>query len=225
MCGRFTRQRTVKEIAAVFKVAEIACDLAPSFNIAPSQNLAVIIRDGGLRLVAFKWGLIPSWSRDPSVGNRMINARSETLAEKPSFKRPLENKRCLIVADGFFEWKKDLSRTGKKIPFYFKLKAARLFGFAGLWDSWASPEGHQVNTCTIITTPANELIRPIHHRMPVILPKSSEALWLGSAQKGSSLLSLLQPYPAEEMRAYPVSPLVNSPHHNSPEILKPCPKV
>jgi putative SOS response-associated peptidase YedK len=157
----------------------------------------VICHNGINQLVCYRWGLIPSWSRDPSIAEKLINARAETVDKKPSFKDALKKRRCLIVADGFYEWK----REGKsKMPLYFYLKSARPFGFAGLYETWISPDKKEINTCVIITTAANELIAPIHDRMPVIVSGEQENIWLQSdVSKISDLLSLLKPYPAGEM--------------------------
>jgi putative SOS response-associated peptidase YedK len=149
------------------------------------------------QLACYRWGLIPSWSKDPSIANKLINARAETVDKKPSFKNAFKKKRCLIVADGFYEWKKE----GKsKIPLYFYLKSGRPFGFAGLYETWTSPDKKEINTCAIITTDANELIKPVHDRMPVILPRDKEQVWLASdVADASVLLSILRPYQASEM--------------------------
>jgi putative SOS response-associated peptidase YedK len=219
MCGRFVRKSTIEIIAKEFEVKRVSCDLKPSYNIAPGDNLAVIIDDGANYLIQLRWGLIPSWAKDPSIGNKMINARAETLSEKPSFKAAFRKRRCLIVADGFYEWRKD-GRV--KTPVYIRLKSERPFGFAGLYDSWTSPEGKEISTCTIITTGPNELMKPIHDRMPVIIPKAQEALWLDSSIQDERLLfPVLKPYDSQEMEAYDVSQIVNSPKNNSPECIKP----
>ena len=219
MCGRFVRKSTLEVISEEFEVKGVSCDLKPSYNIAPGDNLAVIVNDGANYLIQLRWGLIPSWARDPSIGNKMINARAETLSEKPSFKAAFRKHRCLIVADGFYEWRKD----GKvKTPVYVHLKSGKPFGFAGLYDIWTSPEGKQISTCTIITTGPNELMKPIHNRMPVIIPKAQEALWLDSSIQDERLLfPILKPYDSQEMEAYDVSQIVNSPKNNSPECIKP----
>jgi putative SOS response-associated peptidase YedK len=168
-------------------------------------------------LIPVRWGLIPSWAKDMSVGSKMINARAETISEKPSYRNAFKKRRCLVVADGFYEWQ---SFSGAKRPIYIRFKSGRPFGFAGLYEIWNSPEGEEITTCTIITTQANELMRPIHERMPVIIPKEKEELWLDPKTEEQSLLfSLLKPYPADQMEAYPVSKKVNSPKNNSPDCL------
>lgn len=218
MCGRFTRTAEIPEIAVQFGVKEVASDLGPSYNIAPTQDIAVIISEGEKRLVQVRWGLIPAWADDPKIGNRLINARAETLVEKPSFKNAFRKRRCLIVADGFYEWQK--SGTAKK-PIYIRLKSGRPFGFAGLYETWTSPDGEEVTTCTIITTEPNELMKPIHNRMPVIVPKDKEDIWLHPDSYEEELVELLEPYPADLMEAYEVSRMVNSPGNNSPECIEP----
>lgn len=221
MCGRFTRAIDATEVAEAFGVDEIASELKPSYNIAPTQPVAVIVSDGKKRLIEVRWGLVPSWAKDLSVGNKMINARAETVTEKPSFRNAFKKRRCLVVADGFYEWQK--VGDGKR-PIYIRLKTGRPFGMAGLYETWHSPEGEEVKSCAIITTEANQLMQPIHDRMPVIIPKDNEDLWLDpSVQEATVLRELLQPYPASEMKAYPVSKRVNSPGNNSPDCLKPVP--
>jgi putative SOS response-associated peptidase YedK len=218
MCGRFSRKATLQAIVDEFEIEEQDEKVKPSYNVAPGQEIAVVLKDENKKLSLLKWGLIPSWAKDPTIGSRMINARAETLSEKPSFKHSLRRKRCIIIADGFYEWKKE---GAHKIPMYIFLKSGKLFGFAGLWDTWTAPEGNKIATCTIITTSPNKLIEEIHNRMPVILPKENVDRWLDpSIQDESKVLPLLQPYPADEMDAYPVSRLVNSPKNNSPEVIK-----
>ncbi|PKN37428.1 MAG: hypothetical protein CVU62_10590 [Deltaproteobacteria bacterium HGW-Deltaproteobacteria-2] len=198
MCGRFVLITDLKNIQKRFNIQNISCEHQPSWNIVPSQSVPVVICHNGInQLVCYRWGLIPSWSRDPSIAEKLINARAETVDKKPSFKDALKKRRCLIVADGFYEWK----REGKsKMPLYFYLKSARPFGFAGLYETWISPDKKEINTCVIITTAANELIAPIHDRMPVIVSGEQENIWLQSdVSKISDLLSLLKPYPAGEM--------------------------
>lgn len=220
MCGRFTRIALLEDIIAAFEVDEIACDLEASYNIAPTQPIAVIADEGGMRrLVTLRWGLIPPWSKDPTIGNTMINARAETLTQKPSFKQAFKKRRCLIVADGFYEWQK---RETTKVPLYIRFQSGEPFGFAGLYEYWTSPEGISIGTCAIITTDANDLMRPIHNRMPVILPKEHHAVWLDPTIEDETLLaSLLQPFASDELEAYEVSRLVNSPKNNSPACVQP----
>ena len=202
MCGRFVLVTDLKNIQKNFNIQEVFCQYQPSWNIAPSQLIpAIIHHDGKNLLVCFRWGLIPSWSRDPSIAEKMFNARAETVDKKPSFRDAFKKRRCLIVADGFYEWKKE---GNKKMPLYYYLKSGRPFGFAGLYEKWLSPEKKEINTCTIITTAANELIAPVHDRMPVILSHDQEKVWLtGDAAHIEDLKSILKPYPAEEMSSKP----------------------
>jgi len=220
MCGRFTLTTDQREVAERFCVSPPATvDFNPRFNIAPSQSVIVIGNDGRRLMQWMQWGLIPHWAKDPALGNRLINARSETLTEKPSFSEALSKRRCLIPADGFYEWRK----VGKaKQPVRIVLKSRAPFGLAGLWDRWISPEKKEILTCTIITTAANELIQEIHDRMPVLLPREDEARWLDPAQTDPlQLLPLLKPYPSEWMEYYPVRRQVNSPRVDEPENIEP----
>ncbi len=219
MCGRFTRATSTAIIAKEFDVEEISEDLRPSYNIAPTQEVAVIVNDGKKQLVKVRWGLVPSWAKELSIGNKMINARAETITEKASFKRAFKKRRCLIVADGFYEWQKV---GDSKRPMHIRLKSGKPFGFAGIYENWQSEQGKQIVTCAIITTVANELMKPIHDRMPVIMPKENENLWLDARVDDQELLlDMLRPYPADVMEAYPVSKRVNAPANNSPECIRP----
>jgi len=198
VCGRFVLLTDLSIITETFKIQEIACDYKPDNNISPGQQIAAVIHKDNIRLLNFRWGLIPSWTKDPSIGNRMFNARAEAISEKPSFKNAFKKRRCLIIADGFYEWKTD----GKnKIPMQIYMKSKEPFGFAGLFEHWMSPEGQLINSCTIITTEPNELIKPIHERMPVIVPKHEESAWIDSYNTDyRSLLTILKPYPSEDSR-------------------------
>lgn len=218
MCGRFTLI-DFEEIAERLQISDFSAELKPRYNIAPSQKIPVILNQGSYILDFFQWGLIPSWAKDPAIGNKMINARAETIDEKPAFKNLLGRKRCLIPADGFYEWR----RSGAfKQPYRVTLKNNSLFSFAGLWDSWISPTGRVVNTCTVITTTPNELMETIHNRMPVILTPDQEKLWLDPKITDSQFLkSLLRPYPSDLMTAYEVSKAVNSPRYDLPECVEP----
>jgi len=221
MCGRFTLTIDPGDLQEVFPDVQIPSGFSPRFNIAPTQPVAVISNAVPDRLDFFTWGLIPSWAKDPEIGNRMINARAETLAEKPSFRTALRRRRCLILADGFYEWRQIPDSKGK-IPTYIHLKDHRPFAFAGLWELWNSPDGSQIYSCTIITTQPNELMQTIHNRMPVILPKASYSRWLDPAERQpADLADLLVSYPASEMAAYPVSRLVNSPQVDTPACIQP----
>ncbi|HEV8486039.1 MAG TPA: SOS response-associated peptidase [Blastocatellia bacterium] len=219
MCGRFVRKRSASSIAADLGVEEVVDDLPPSFNIAPTHDVAVIVNNGATRLVAMRWGLVPAWATDPGIGSKLINARAETLAEKGAFKEALKRRRCLVVADGFYEWQK---AGREKRPLLIRLKSDQPFAFAGLYEIWTPPWGETLTTCTIITTEPNELMRPIHDRMPAILPRKLESLWLDeTARDPHWLLDMLAPYPAEQMEAYPVSSLVNSVKNDSPACIEP----
>lgn len=219
MCGRYTIVTPLVALAERFH-ASAPRDLRPRYNIAPGQEVLCVIRDGENRIEPLRWGLIPSWAKDPAIGNRLINARAETVAEKPSFRSAFAKHRCLVVADGFYEWRK----VGKsKVPVYIYLRSKRPFGFAGLYEHWKAPDGKETRTCTIITTGSNELVRPIHDRMPVILPEDAEDHWLdpGEHDRGR-LQALLKPYPSEEMDAYDVAPVVNNTRHDAPDCIAPA---
>ena len=211
MCGRYTLTADLKKVADRFGAPSppASATYNPRFNIAPTQAVIVVGDDGKRYIKEMLWGLIPSWAKDPAIGNRMINARVETLAEKPAFRAALKKRRCIIPADGFYEWQK----LGKvKQPVRIVLKSREPFGFAGLWEHWKSPEGEEVLSCTIVTTEANELLKTVHERMPVILTRDAEALWLDpKTQEPEKLLPLLKQYPADEMEFYRVSREVNSP--------------
>ncbi len=220
MCGRFTLFASPAVIQEAFDLAEAPVGLTPRYNIAPTQPVAVIANDAAARRLQFmRWGLIPSWAKDPEIGSRLINARAETLAEKPSFRTALRRRRCLIVADGFYEWRKD---DGGKTPFYIYLRSQQPFAFAGLWDVWQAPDGGVIPTCTIITTGPNSLLAALHDRMPVILPPDAYAHWLDPAlQTPADVASLLISFPAAEMMLRQVARTVNSPHNDSAACIEP----
>jgi putative SOS response-associated peptidase YedK len=220
MCGRFTFSATPEEIQAAFPAVEIRGQHTPRYNIAPTQPVAVIPNAANLYLDYFIWGLIPSWSKDPKMGAKMINARGETVAEKPAFRAALKRRRCLILTTGFYEWRKE--SDGSKTPMYIHLKSGLPFAFAGLWEIWHSPQGDEVYSCTIITTEPNELIASIHNRMPVILDPNTYDLWLDPTERrGEDLTHLLTAYPADLIDAYPVSSEVNRPGNDSPFLIQP----
>ena len=220
MCGRFTLKTDTKKLAEAFAEFEVPQELPARYNIAPSQAVAVVANNGEHKVEFFQWGLIPSWAKDPKIGNQMINARAETLGEKPAFKAAYKRRRCLVLADGFYEWRKEEGKT--KTPMYAQLKSGEPFALAGLWEMWRSAED-TILSCTIITTDPNELMAEIHNRMPVILPPEAYKLWLDPAERTPDQLNgLLKPYPAELMTAYPVSKLVNSPQNDSPELIEPA---
>lgn len=208
-------------LAEVFELLEPP-DLPPRYNIAPTQQVPIVrlvSADAGRRVELLRWGLIPSWAQDPTIGARMINARAETLTTKPAFRAAMRQRRCLVLADGFYEWQK---RNGRKQPFYVHLVEHRPFGFAGLWEHWESANGEAIDSCTVITTEPNELIAPVHDRMPAILHPEDHAIWLDPTNKQpASLKSLLRPYPAKEMKVYPVTARVNNPSYDGSECIKP----
>lgn len=231
MCGRFTLRSNLNLILAQFALDEVP-DLRPRYNIAPTQLIPTIrASETGRELAMLRWGLIPSWSKDEKMGSRLLNARAETAAEKPSFRTAFRRRRCLVVADGFYEWKqaapeKDASAKGgsAKQPFYIRMRDQRPFAFAGLWETWRGPRGAELATpiqsCTILTTEPNTLMQSLHDRMPVILPPDAYAMWLDPSFEGlDALQALLRPCAAEEMIASPVSTLVNSPRNESPECI------
>ena len=221
MCGRFTLTVNPAETQETFSGYTFPQQFAPRFNIAPTQPILAIPNDDQQTADFFVWGLIPMWAKDPSIGNRLINARGETLEEKPAFRGSLKYKRCLIIADGFYEWKASPGRK-TKVPFFIHMKDRKPFAFAGLWDSWNSPDGSLVKSCTIITTEPNELTGIIHNRMPVILHPRDYAKWLDpSPQTPDQLKPLIKPFPAEMMNAYPVSTQVNTPANDTPELVVP----
>ena len=219
MCGRFISYHSSSEIAPAFNLANVP-ELEPRYNIAPTQEVATIISSKTSNKHEFKWlrwGLIPHWAKDKSIGNKLINARAETVAQKPSFRSPFKHSRCLIITSGFYEWQKQDS--GKQ-PFLIQPTDSLPFAMAGLWSTW-NKDGETINTCTIITTEANEVMTPIHRRMPVILQSDRYDLWLDSTVKQPEFLQpLLQPYDSDRLKVYPVSTLVNNPRNDSPECMK-----
>lgn len=220
MCGRFSLLAPGELIADLFDLPE-APQLAPRYNIAPTQPVAAVrtSRSGTRELTYFQWGLIPSWSKDPSIGSRMINARSETAAEKASFRSAMRYRRCLVPADGFYEWHQ---LNGRKQPVRIHMKDERPFAIAGLWEHWQSSDGSEIESCTLLTTEPNRLLESIHNRMPVILSPADFDLWLDpAAQHAGEVQHLFRPYPAEEMAFYPVSSHVNDPRHEDPLCVEP----
>jgi putative SOS response-associated peptidase YedK len=214
MCGRYTLTANPEQLQQAFPGVKIPEGIAPRYNIAPSQPVAVIANNQPDRLDFFVWGLIPSWAKDPSIGNRMINARAETLTEKPSYRNAFKRRRCLIPASGFYEWRQEPGQKSKT-PMYIRMASGDPFAFAGLWEVWNSPDGSQVLSCAIITTEPNTLMADIHNRMPVIIPSSDYTQWLDPNEvKPEKLQGLLKPYEPAGMEAYPVSKLVNSPEND-----------
>jgi putative SOS response-associated peptidase YedK len=222
MCGRFTiaaEKEKVRDVVPGMKVVEWH---GPRYNVAPSQPVPVV-RNVDERVLQWRrWGLIPSWAKEPAIGSRMINARAETLAEKPAFRSAFEKRRCVIVADGFYEWQKVPGSTRRK-PFHFRIEDGRPFAFAGLWDRWMSPEGEEIVTCTIITTAANERVKPVHERMPVIMRPDRIERWLNPEPVTAAVLqACLEPRPASEMVCHGVSTRVNNPRNDDDACLAPA---
>ena len=226
MCGRYTLRHTTKIIVMRFAVNEVIAETfaewgpdAPRYNIAPTQPVAVVTENSPRALEMMRWGLVPSWAKDTSIGSRLLNARAETLTEKPSFRTALTRRRCLLPADGFYEWQKQ----GKtKQPLRIHRRDDALFAFAGLWDEWTSPDGSPLRSCTIITVAPNELMATIHNRMPAMLRPEDEASWLDASMTSlNDLLALLAPYPDDEIEAHPVSTMVNSVANDSPACIVP----
>lgn len=214
MCGRFSLSQSAETLSEVFQLDQVP-PLEPHYNIAPSQQVAAVLVDQKSQkrqLKLLRWGLIPAWAKDVKLGAKLINARAETVTEKPSFRSAFKNRRCLILADGFYEWQQ---LKGRKQPFYIHQKDNQPFAFAGLWEHWQGPNDQVVDSCTILTTEPNELLRPLHNRMPVVLKPEDYDLWLAADVHQPELLQpLLRPYASEEMKAYPVSPRVNNPVSN-----------
>jgi putative SOS response-associated peptidase YedK len=220
MCGRFTLRTPPKDLVEVFQLLR-TLEMTPRYNIAPTQPVAVV-RQGATRreLSMLRWGLIPSWAKDTKIGATLINARADTLATKPSFRTALKRRRCLIPADGFYEWKKGEGKT--KQPFFIRLKKEYPFAFAGLWEHWEGPDNSAIESCTIVTTDANDTLRPLHERMPVILREEDYDQWLDPKADDSTKLSeLLKPYSSEEMTAFPISTLVNNARNESAQCIEP----
>jgi putative SOS response-associated peptidase YedK len=229
MCGRYSLQTKRVDLARELALAEDdVLELSPRWNIAPSQPVPIVLRSGprgedsGAKMALHVWGLVPAWANDPRVGNKLINARKESLATKPSFKDAFhEGRRCLVIADGFYEWA-PLSSGGPKMPRFIRLKSKAPFTFAGLWERWRSPAGEPLHTCTVVTGPPNDLVRPLHDRMPVILRPEAREAWMDPKLRDErELLDLLDVFPAEQMETYPVGRHVNSPDHDDATCIDP----
>jgi putative SOS response-associated peptidase YedK len=229
MCGRYTVIHNVEAIARRFDVAVPELAIPSSHNVAPTNGVPIVAIEGGRREMLYaQWGLVPFWAKDPEIGARLINARSETLSEKASFKYAFSRRRCLVPSDGFYEWKRD---GAVKQPYYIRMKDGGLFAFAGLWETWESPDGSPLFSCAIITVEPNAMMAPIHARMPAILRPEDEHTWLfGSTgdrarsrphEADPAMMALLRPYPPERMEAYPVSRYVNSPANDGPRCIEP----
>jgi putative SOS response-associated peptidase YedK len=218
MCGRYTMHHSPTQVEMRFGITQARATTTERYNIAPTQSVPVIVEaDGGRFLDAMQWGLVPAWAKDPGIGNKMINARAETLPEKPSFKVALSRRRCILPVDGFYEWK---TEGNARQPMHIRRKDGELFAFAGLWEEWQQPDGTPLRTCTVITTTPNAVMEPIHNRMPAILLPDDEATWLDAAlKKPEDVMGLLHPYPANMMEAYPVDRRVNVPTFEDPALL------
>lgn len=220
MCGRYSLTKEVTQLSRVLGVEVPGFE--PRYNIAPTQQVAVIVGTqdpAGGQFRWLRWGLIPSWAKDPAIGSRLINARSETAAEKPAFRSAVKHRRCLILADGFYEWQQ---QGASKQPYYIRMRDALPFAFAGLWDSWRPPEGQPIESCTILTTSANDLMRPVHARMPVILDPQTYDLWLDpTVVQSQQVTDLLGPYKRPDLVGYPVSKWVNKPSNDSARCVEP----
>ncbi len=214
MCGRFALYSSFQAIKDYADLLNEIGELDANYNVTPGQEIPVITKQGEQNILkSCRWGLIPFWAKDEKIGYKLINTRSETIAEKPSFKYAFQKRRCLIPANGFYEW-----RRSDKQPFYINLKDRELFTFAGIWEIWKSSVGKQVFSCSIITTSANEILKDIHHRMPVILPKEQEDIWLND-HRSEILQELMTSYSSKEMLLHPVSLEVNSARSNYPELI------
>jgi putative SOS response-associated peptidase YedK len=221
MCGRYTFTVSRRDLATHFQVPEPELPFVARYNVAPTQQLPIIRQpaDGGRELALARWGLIPSWAKDAKIGNRLINARAETVANAPAFRSAFKARRCLVPADGFYEWQK--RSKGSKQPFHFHFQDGRPFAFAGLWEHWHSPDGELVDSYTFLTTAANEVMKPVHDRMPVILDPADYDRWLDRKRPGEALTPLLRPYEGKGLVAEPVSTFVNNPRHEGPECIVP----
>ena len=217
MCGRYSFAPDLKIVNEHYDISVNDDDLTPNYNCAPSQLLPVITNDKSIGFNFFRWGLIPFWAKDISIGNKLINTRSETILEKPSFRNAFRQRRCLVPADAFYEWKQEVK---EKIPYRIFLKNQNIFSMAGIWEKCKLPNGETIFSFAIITTQPNTLMTKIHNRMPVILDKKGEDLWINNTDE-KELTNLLKPFPAEQMTAYRISNLVNSPRNNSPKIIEP----
>jgi putative SOS response-associated peptidase YedK len=219
MCGRFALLTHTEALIERFGVEEVIKRPEPRYNIAPSQNVTVVVQRGARQLTEMHWGLIPSWAKDVSVGNRMINARAESIAERPAFRAAFKKRRCLIISDGFYEWRK----VGKvKTPMHIRLKSREPFAFAGLYEYWKTKSGKMLESCAIVTTTPNEIMTSIHNRMPVILDAEKEEEWLNPEnQNVSDLIQMLKPYGSKQMEAFEVSAFVNSPSNEGSLCIRP----
>ncbi len=219
MCGRYTLQHNTGQMVARFEIDQVVAESMARYNIAPTEQIAVVREDGRGRLLEpMQWGLIPSWAQDRKIANKMFNARSETALEKPSFRGAVARRRCIVPADGFYEWKREGDR---KQPMHIRRRDGELFGFAGLWEEWRAPEGELIHSCTILTGEPNELMAQIHNRMPMILRAEDEPVWLDSSVRGAEAVSMLKPYESGLLEAFPVSAMVNRAGNDSASCIEP----
>ncbi len=221
MCGRFDIHSAIEIIVKIFDIGDVSCDFAANYNVAPAQNIPIVVNAGNKnRLILSRWGFLPSWAKEPGTAYSMINARAETVDSNRSYKNAFLNNRCLVVADGFYEWQR---RGTVKIPYYIHLRSGDPMAFAGLYNIWTSSEGGKISTSTIVTTGANELMTQIHDRMPVILNHDNFSQWLNPEVHDKDILKpLLKSFPSDELESYQVSPQVNSYRFNSPDNIKPA---
>ena len=217
MCGRFGIIVDFRFASKLYG-AKVNYEFTPNYNVSPGMTVPVIVKEDKPTIEGFRWGFTPHWAKDPSIGMKMINARAETVPEKPSFKSSFQSRRCLILASGFYEWKKG---PKAKTPYYIMVRNRKLFSFAGLWTVWTSPEGDEMRSCTIITTQPNAFVRDIHDRMPVVLREEREDAWIDPDTSEADLKAMLAPYPDKDTYGHPVSREVNYTRNNSPELIKP----
>ncbi len=225
MCGRFVQFSSIRTLESIFPIDSAAENITPNYNIAPTQEVLALIHRNERRLEKFRWGLVPSWSKDLKAASRLINARSETASQKPSFRAAFKRRRCLIMADGFYEWH---GEKGRKQPFFITLPTKRPFGFAGLWETWQGKDNAEneilYKSCTILTTAAGESINPIHHRMPIILQSEAYSAWLDpKIEDVDRLETILQNHQVRNLSYYPVSKQVNRVQNNSMDCISPLP--
>lgn len=224
MCGRYSQRSSLVVLSKRFDVPMPEVDFRPRYNLAPGQDSLVIVQDPDRRMLSMRWGLVPAWAKDPHATPRPINARAEQAPDKPMFRQAYRRRRCLVPADGFYEWRAAAKGKGK-VPIYFQRADHDPFAFAGLWESWHDQDGQELLTFTILTTAANDLVRPVHDRMPVILAQEDEAVWLDLGQHDpQALAKYTQPYPANLMQAYQVSTAVNSMANDNPTLTEPVPE-
>lgn len=220
MCGRFTITLEPAFFQQELDLGNIPSEWVPRYNVAPGQQIPIVRETENRNVIMLRWGLVPSWAKDPSIGYKMINARSETVQEKLSFRTAFQKRRCLVLTDGFYEWQKSNKQGTPKVPFRFTLINKKPFAFAGLWETWLSPEKEEIQTCTILTCEPNDLIARVHNRMPVILDKTTCWDWL-KGKTADELLKILKPYPAQKMYGYPVGQWMNNPRMDDVKCIAP----